>query len=198
MTKTWKRVHPGEVERWKAAVVDGHSAREIGRMFGREHGTILKYVNVPEENSETVTRRSRMLSKLTTCQRRKRSRRLSKLAAKKRYYGSLKSRLSSMFYTARRRAAAKGQPFLISREFLSSLYEEQGGRCALTGFEFVLDCPSSGWKNHPFSISLDRIDSSKGYSVDNVRFVITAINLAMSEWGEDVFREVIGAYLGCD
>ena len=39
-------------------------------------------------------------------------------------------------------------------------------------------------------MSLDRIDSSKGYTVENCRLVCTAVNLAMNEWGEDVLERI--------
>jgi hypothetical protein len=75
------------------------------------------------------------------------------------------------------------------------LYDRQAGRCALTGIPFVFERPPEGCKNHPFSLSLDRIDSRRGYLRDNVRFVLTSMNLALSEWGESVFRRIAEAYL---
>jgi hypothetical protein len=53
-------------------------------------------------------------------------------------------------------------------------------------------------KNHrylPFSPSLDKIDPKKGYTKDNVRLVITAINLALNNFGEELVAKVAQAYL---
>jgi hypothetical protein len=43
----------------------------------------------------------------------------------------------------------------------------------------------------PTSLSIDRIDSSKGYTKDNVRFVCWWINAAMGNWGLTKLKEFI-------
>ena len=85
--------------------------------------------------------------------------------------------------------------FDITKEDLFDLYESQGGTCAITGLSFCFEMPPKKWKNHPYSLSLNRIDSSGGYTVGNLRFVLTAVNLAFSEWGEDIFKEIVDAYV---
>jgi hypothetical protein len=52
------------------------------------------------------------------------------------------------------------------------IFEQQGGRCALSGVKMT-------WMNErirPTSISIDRIDSSRGYSRDNVRLLCHSVN----------------------
>jgi hypothetical protein len=102
------------------------------------------------------------------------------------------STISVRFYEARRRAAKIGKPFDLTPEFLDRLLAAQGDRCALTGIPF--EEPVKG-RNNPFVMSLDRIDSQGGYTQDNVRLVIFAMNAALGPWGEDVFRQVAAAYL---
>jgi hypothetical protein len=53
------------------------------------------------------------------------------------------------------------------------------GVCELTGTPFDF----SGRKGNPYAPSLDRIDSSKGYTRDNVRLVCFGLNAAMNVWG---------------
>ncbi len=49
---------------------------------------------------------------------------------------------------------------------------------------------------NPKAMSLDRINPSKPYTNDNVRFVCLWINLAMSNWGFDKLKEVIDDWRG--
>ena len=72
------------------------------------------------------------------------------------------------------------------------LYRAQGGRCALSGLRQV----GSGKVLRPFAPSLDRIDSTGGYTRDNVRLVCQAVNFALNAYGEDVFREIATATAG--
>lgn len=58
-------------------------------------------------------------------------------------------------------------------EFLCRLYEDQEGRCAISGkiMTFV-----TGMGMVPTNISIDRIDPLKGYEEDNVRLVCRQAN----------------------
>lgn len=66
-----------------------------------------------------------------------------------------------------------------------------GGYCEVSGIPFDL----TGLPRHPFGPSLDRIDADRGYDADNIRMVCLAVNLCMSEWGEDIFVQVASATL---
>ena len=75
------------------------------------------------------------------------------------------------------------------------MYDKQAGKCSLTDISFVFYVSNEDSRTHPFSPSVDRIDSRKGYTKDNVRLVIWGINLAMGEWGETIYRKIATAYL---
>ena len=72
-----------------------------------------------------------------------------------------------------------GQPD-IDVEYLKRLWEFQDGRCGYTGIKMILPPTIREYhKTHSVKkISLDRIDSSKGYIKGNVHFTCQAINLA--------------------
>jgi hypothetical protein len=74
-----------------------------------------------------------------------------------------------------------------------ALYEAQGERCALSGLRFDLRIIGSGKARRPFAPSLDRIDSTGGYTRDNVRLVCQGVNFALNAYGEDTFREIAAA-----
>jgi hypothetical protein len=62
-----------------------------------------------------------------------------------------------------------------------ALWEDQKGLCAVSGLRMT-------WykgKALPTSISIDRIDSAKGYTKVNVRLVCYAVNVFRNRWSDD-------------
>ena len=94
---------------------------------------------------------------------------------------------------ARLRAKAKGMDFDLSADWIIQRVERNNFECELTGVEFYtgrFGLPV----NRGFTPSLDRIDNSKGYTKDNVRIVLLAANIMMSDWGHAVFKAVAVNY----
>jgi hypothetical protein len=80
----------------------------------------------------------------------------------------------SMYYQAKRRDI----PFDLTPEFLWDMFVKQEGLCALSGVPIVLVF-SHKLENVNYDIitaSLDRIDSNKGYTEDNVWWVHKRVN----------------------
>lgn len=72
--------------------------------------------------------------------------------------------------------------------YLKALWEQQEGKCALSGIQMVLPEIESEWENirlNPWRPSLDRINSSLGYLKGNVRFVTVMANMAKYIWTDD-------------
>lgn len=59
----------------------------------------------------------------------------------------------------------------ITADFMFQMWLDQDGQCALSGIKMVW-----GGGTGPTNMSIDRIDSSKGYFKDNVRLICHAIN----------------------
>ena len=64
------------------------------------------------------------------------------------------------------------------------------GVCEITGSPFDL---SPGRKYN--SPSIDRIDSNRGYTYDNIRVVLNLVNAALGDWGEHILRSVMSKWL---
>ena len=62
----------------------------------------------------------------------------------------------------------------ITSDELWQMWKDQGGRCQLTGVEMVWY--GGNGRVLPNSISIDRIDSTKGYEKDNVRLICNCVN----------------------
>jgi hypothetical protein len=94
---------------------------------------------------------------------------------------------------------AAGQRFtrpddtLTEAEFIE-LWMMQNGRCDLTGIEFSDEkILSDAVVKRPWGASLDRIDSQRGYSRDNVRLVVTIANFARNVFDDSVFDRMCNA-----
>ena len=69
----------------------------------------------------------------------------------------------------------------ITIDYLVSLWEKQQGRCALTGKKMIHK------HNSPYTVSVDRIDSSVGYYEGNVQLVCQSVNLAKNGYSNEEF-----------
>ena len=88
-----------------------------------------------------------------------------------------------LYTQSKKRAKKKGIEFDLTPEFIEDLYNKTGRRCCVTGIYFKLENDTRYLKN-PLFPSVDRIDSSKGYTKDNCRLVCVCANYAMNEWGD--------------
>ena len=80
---------------------------------------------------------------------------------------------------AQHRAKKKGLPFDFTQLDLEQLMRKQRGLCAYTGEPLVLH-KSARQRAKGNTLSLDRIDSSKGYVRGNVQLVHKVINMMKS------------------
>jgi hypothetical protein len=94
---------------------------------------------------------------------------------------------------ARQRALLKSRCFDLTLEWLIMQVEAQDLRCAVTAIPFYTKY-SVECHRHPFAPSIDRIDCSGGYTKDNVRVVVFALNVMLSDWGISVFEMVLQSY----
>jgi hypothetical protein len=83
------------------------------------------------------------------------------------------------------RLAKKRAEVTIDVEYLLNLFEEQKGFCALSGIKMTW---ATG-KTEPTSISIDRIDNSKGYIPGNVRLICVVVNAFKSTQTDDELYE---------
>lgn len=102
---------------------------------------------------------------------------------------NFKPHLNRITTDTARRCAVNGRAFSIPRSLIGELFEAQGRRCAVSGIAFDLHRPIPR-APAPFSPSIDRIDSERGYEAGNVRLVCNAINLLMNVWGDKVFDRI--------
>lgn len=95
-----------------------------------------------------------------------------------------------MLYSRRAKGRGNSRKSVdVTHSDIKKLWEAQNGRCRYTGWSLVL--PRSGtWEPgvpDALKASLDRVDSTKGYVLDNVQFISLAANLAKNNFSESEF-----------
>lgn len=80
------------------------------------------------------------------------------------------------------KASKKFGPPTITPEMLREIWEAQGGRCFWSGLEMVIA------RNHPWKVSLDRLDNDKGYEPGNVCLATWFMNRARGQMTVEQFR----------
>ena len=77
----------------------------------------------------------------------------------------------------------------VNAKYLCELFETQNGCCAVSGVKMT-------WaKGHspPTTLSIDRIDQSKGYEMGNVRLVCYQVNTFRGRWSDTQMLEMARA-----
>jgi len=96
----------------------------------------------------------------------------------------------SWFKAFKSSATDRSLEFSVSIEDVWQVFESQDFSCALTGWPV-------GWNengHHQASTaSIDRIDSGKGYTVDNIQIVHKHVNMMKQHYDNDYFIEVCKA-----
>ncbi len=102
----------------------------------------------------------------------------------------------SLLRSAARRAKKKGRDYSLSIEWATERIKACEGRCEATGILMVR--PKGRGEDRWNSPSIDRIDSSLGYTEDNCRFVIWAFNNMKARMPDDrlamICREFLKRY----
>jgi hypothetical protein len=90
---------------------------------------------------------------------------------------------------------ADEREFDITVPFLVDLLERQDGKCALSGLPMLTathrDERPDDARCNPNKLSIDRIDSSRGYTEDNVQLVRWRPNSMKMDMTSDVYEEEI-------
>ena len=98
----------------------------------------------------------------------------------------------TFFSTIKNGAVRRNIEFNVSQEFLWELLCKQGFKCALTNVDINLTTKikASNPDYSSFTASVDRIDSSKGYTTDNVQWVHKDINRLKNNLPQNKFIEL--------
>lgn len=91
----------------------------------------------------------------------------------------------SFFGRIKTGAKERNLPFEVTQEFLWNLYCKQRGECALSALP--IDFAPESQFGRETTASLDRINSFKGYTEDNVQWIHKAINKIKLDMDQQLF-----------
>lgn len=100
--------------------------------------------------------------------------------------------LGTMHRRALDRSRRRGHAMDLTFDEVIEIAKRSGGRCEVTGIPFTWENETS-CNTPPYSPSLDRVDSSLGYTKNNVRLVCNCVNTAMGAWGITVIYKIADA-----
>lgn len=101
----------------------------------------------------------------------------------------VKTRLNKVFHSTKKSAKQKELDHSVTTEYLETLFMGCQGFCPITGIKLDTDSGTIAVRN-PRGISLDRIDSTKGYVPGNVRIVSTWYNNAKGAWDDEFVQQM--------
>ena len=84
-------------------------------------------------------------------------------------------------------ARLRGLDWEIGADIVADLYEAQGAKCALTGWDITF--PETGHAQLS-SASIDRVDSQFGYLPENIQLVDKRVNMMKQQYSQDEFIAV--------
>lgn len=99
------------------------------------------------------------------------------------------NRAYDLWRRAKHRAEKSGRTFEVTAEQLANLIANTT-RCPYTGQPIDLT-PMEGVKRNPWGPSVDRKDSSKGYTLDNIEITSLWWNLAKNEWPPEIMQAAL-------
>lgn len=102
-------------------------------------------------------------------------------------------RALALWHATRTRAEASGIEFTITVDWVRERVVR--GYCELSGIKFDFSAAGTKSRGLPYSPSIDKVDSYRGYTPDNCRVICWAFNCAFGHWGEDVFVRMFKEYL---
>jgi hypothetical protein len=105
------------------------------------------------------------------------------------YKRTTNGRARNLINNAKTRSKKKNVEVLVDYTWVEERLKI--GICELTGIPFSFEPPPEGLTRRPDAPSLDRIDKTKHYTVENTRVILWAVNCALAEYGTETMLPIL-------
>jgi hypothetical protein len=102
-------------------------------------------------------------------------------------------RAGTLLFASKSRARRHSLPFDLDMSWVMDRISV--GKCELTGIDFDFAKAPNDWCYNPCSPSIDQIVAGGGYKKSNCRMIITALNNALSQYGDYFFETMSAEFL---
>lgn len=99
-------------------------------------------------------------------------------------FAAFRYKMQQALKSAKRRAKMHNRYCDIDIEYLFYIWQQQNGKCALTGIPMTYKFYEGRVNSN---LSIDRIDSTKGYTKDNIQLVCMAANQMKNDLPQEEF-----------
>ena len=99
-----------------------------------------------------------------------------------------------LWKSCRKNAITRRIGFYISVQDVKEMIAKSQMKCAITGIKFNNSKPD-GMRVRPWRPSIDRVDSSLEYTIDNCRIICASINISLNQFGESFFNTMMEGIL---
>ena len=90
----------------------------------------------------------------------------------------------------KRKCKEKEWVWEVTAENIHNIFINQNKKCALTGLEISFENLNEEKFGYSCTASLDRIDSKKGYTLDNIQVVHKDINIMKNQYPQEYFIQM--------
>lgn len=94
------------------------------------------------------------------------------------------------FTKIKQQAKIRNLSFDLTIKYIEQLYEKQNFKCSLSGIKIEFDSRTPHKNKKYGNASIDRINSSKGYTEDNIQIVDKNINIAKMSMSQQEFIDM--------
>lgn len=144
-----------------------------------------QYTKFNRDNSNLHNNRGGLCTQCKECQRKRYYEERNRILNND--YLALKYKLNAALKSAKRRCKEYNRFIDIDLDYLFYLWNKQNGKCALTGMDMTYKFYEGRVNSN---LSIDRIDSSKGYTKDNVQLVCMVANQMKNDLSLEEFINI--------
>lgn len=102
-------------------------------------------------------------------------------------YDETERGIRELLKRARNSAKKKSLDNTLTLDQIKQIWDNQRGVCQYTGWQ--LQFPICKLNKTPYTASLDRIDSDKGYVAENIQIISVMANYAKNDFNEEIMKE---------